>query len=184
LLIELFLVVSAASAAVFTAASASVIAALDSGLMLSGCRMVGGADVSLAIAGFVGLEVIEGLGATFRQRPVVAVMWIVTVVDVAVVAVMTVVPGPGSDEDAADEPVGAVVAIGRTVVGRVIEVAIGADRCDPDADCDLGWRYRPGAHEGKGNCEEYKRLETCHKFSLVSDMTAKKRLQLYEQGVT
>jgi hypothetical protein len=52
-----------------------------------------------------------------------------TVVAAAVIAtpVIAVVPGTRADEGAADEPVRAVVAVGSTVVGGIIVVAIGAD---------------------------------------------------------
>jgi len=46
-----------------------------------------------------------------------------TVVATPVIAV----PGAGTDEDAANEPVRAVVSVGSTVVGGIIVVAIGAD---------------------------------------------------------
>lgn len=46
---------------------------------------------------------------------------------VVAVAVIAVVPGAGTYEDAADEPVRAIVAVGGASVGIIVVVAVGAD---------------------------------------------------------
>ena len=104
-------------------------------------RFVAGiAYMALAIARFVSLEVVEPLRSTPRQRSSVAIVRVIAVVDVAVKAARAVVPGTGSEKDSADKPVGTIVAVGRTVVGRVVEVAVGASGLRPDtnANGDLG----------------------------------------------
>jgi hypothetical protein len=121
--------------------------------------VVGCAYVALAVTGFVGVEVVELRLTTAGKRAVVAIMRVETVIDMAVKAVRTVEPGTGSNEHAAYKPVGAVVAVGGAVIGRVVEVAVGADRrhADVDADGNLGWGsewgrrgFRCGAQQGYG----------------------------------
>lgn len=50
------------------------------------------------------------------------------------------IPRSGADEEAAVEPVRAVVAVGRAGVGIIIVIAIGADRLGPIAVTDVGGR--------------------------------------------
>ena len=88
--------------------------------------MAGVASVAHAVAGFVGVEVIETRLTTAGQRAVVAVTRVKAVVDVAPEAVVAVEPGTGSKKYPAIEPVGSVVSIGGAVVGRVVKVAVGA----------------------------------------------------------
>jgi hypothetical protein len=54
--------------------------------------------MALAVARFVGVEVVEWLLATVRHRPNVTMPGIVAVVDVAVKAARAMKPGSGSDE--------------------------------------------------------------------------------------
>src|SRR5467141_312364 len=67
----------------------------------------------------------------------VAVMWIETVIHVAVEVVSTVEPRAGSDEHAAVEPLGPVVPVWRAVVWGEIVVTIRASRFYSDIDRDL-----------------------------------------------
>ena len=77
------------------------------------CGLVAGvADVAVAVAGLIALEVVEGLRAATRHGAVVAMVGIVAVVDVAVESMMAVIPGPSPDEYAPDEPIRPIVAIG------------------------------------------------------------------------
>jgi hypothetical protein len=124
------------AAAAMAAATTSV---SGEGVLIA--RFVAGiAYMALAIARFVSLEVVEPLRSTPRQRSSVAIVRVIAVVDVAVKAARAVVPGTGSEKDSADKPVGTIVAVGRTVVGRVVEVAVGASGLRPDtnANGDLG----------------------------------------------
>ena len=59
------------------------------------------ANVALAVAGFVGVEVVEARLSAAGQRAVVAVTRVKAVVDMAVKATMAVEPGAGTDEYAA-----------------------------------------------------------------------------------
>jgi hypothetical protein len=99
------------------------------------------AYVTSTIARLISVEVIELLLATPRQRSNVTVMWIKAVVDVAIEAVRAVKPWAGANEQAAGEPVGAIVTVGSAVIGGIVEVSIGAHRCDTDIDGDLCGSY-------------------------------------------
>jgi hypothetical protein len=114
--------------------SAGVSAAREAGSVLSAGLMAGVADVALAVAGFVAVEVVEGLGSTFGERAVITVVRVETVIDVSVKPVRTVEPGTGAEKDPPDEPVRAVVAIGSAIVWRVIEVAVRTNRGRPKVD--------------------------------------------------
>jgi hypothetical protein len=125
-------------------------AAGESGRVLVGGSVSCGSGVTAAVAGLIGLEVSERSGTARRHRTVVAVMGVVAVVDVTDEAARAVEPGAGADEEAADEPVGAIVAVGCAVIGCVVEVAVGADGCSADADNHLT-RGRRGAVEGESS---------------------------------
>jgi hypothetical protein len=94
------------------------------------------ADMTLTVTGLIRLEVIEGYRAARWHRTAVSVVRIVTVVDMAVETVRPVEPGTSADEDSADEPVGAVVAVGSAVVGWVVEIAVWANRLGTDVDAN------------------------------------------------
>ena len=95
--------------------------------------------MALAVAGLIGLEVIERSGAARGHRAVVAVVRVVAVIDVAVEAVWAVEPWAGTDEDATEEPVRAVVTVRSAVVRWIVEVAVRTDwrGTDIHPDCDL-----------------------------------------------
>src|SRR5580658_10020077 len=114
-------------------------ASRESGRMLAACIMVGVPDMASSIARFVPAESVEGVLATGWQGTAIAVMRIVAIVYVAIETVGSVEPGSGTDEDAAVESIRSVVAIGRAVIRRVVEIAIGTVRLgtNVDADADL-----------------------------------------------
>lgn len=91
-------------------------------------------DVSLSIPRFISLKMVERSRSALRQRSVVAIVRVVAVIHVAIETMRSVEPWSGSVESATDEPVGTVVAIGGAIVRRIVEVAIGTDRLDPDTD--------------------------------------------------
>jgi hypothetical protein len=100
--------------------------------------LVGGvAYVASPIPRFVGVEVVETLLTATRQRTVVTVMRVKAVIDMAIKAVRAVEPRAGSKEDPADKPVRSIVAVGRTIVRSVVEVAVGANGRHSDADSNL-----------------------------------------------
>jgi hypothetical protein len=149
-------------------ASAGMAAALVSGAVFVGWFVAGIAYVTLWIVGFVTVEVVEGLGTALGHWACVSVSRIVTIVDVAVEAAVAVVPGTGTDEDSAGEPVGAIVAVRGTRVWGVVKVAVGADGCGSNADGDLSRCYRYTAHEGNREDGECQRLTYGHVFSFTN----------------
>jgi len=99
------------------------------------------AYVTFSVPRFVSLEMVEPLRATLRQRSGVAVVGVKAVVNMPVKAAMAMEPWTGADKHAADIPVGPVVAVGRTVVGSIVEVPVWAHRRHSNIDGDLGgWR--------------------------------------------
>ena len=107
--------------------------------MLSTSVMAGMAYVAFPVPRLISLEVVEALRPVPWQRSVVPVPRVKAVIYVAIEAAVAVEPGAGSNKQPADKPVGPVVAIGRAVVGSVVEVAIRANRGDSNVDGDLGW---------------------------------------------
>jgi hypothetical protein len=81
-----------------------------------------------------------GMFAAHRKGSAIAEVRIIVVVDVAMESDWAMEPGAGTEEDAAGEPLRAVVAEGGALVGRVVEVAVGASglSSDMDVDADLG----------------------------------------------
>ena len=118
-------------------ASASTIAGK---CVLAAAIVSGIAYMSLPITRLVGVEMIESLRPAFRQGSMVSVARIKAVVDVTIKAARTVEPRASSDKHSANPPVGPIVAVGCAVVGRVIEISVGANgrHSDVDADSDLG----------------------------------------------
>jgi hypothetical protein len=96
------------------------------------------AHVAMSVARLVGLEVVEGLSSAPRHRAMVTVIRIEPVVNVAVETGVTVKPGAGSYENSAREPIGAIVAIRRTVIRSVVKIAVRTNGCDANIDGDLG----------------------------------------------
>jgi hypothetical protein len=93
-----------------------------------------------------------GTLAAPRKRSAVSKVRIVVVVDVAAKAKGTAVPRTGAIKHASAEPFRTIVAKGRALIGRVVEVAVRAYRRHSDTDADLRVRTRTGscqANEGK-----------------------------------
>jgi hypothetical protein len=95
------------------------------------------AYVALPVPRLVAVEVVELLLTAPWQRSVVAVTRVKAVVDVAVKAGTSVEPGTSSDEQPAGKPIGPIVAVGRAVIGYVVEVAVGARWRHSNADGNL-----------------------------------------------
>jgi hypothetical protein len=129
----------AATAAVLATATfvRSAVEALGSGEVLAAWVVASVADMTVSVTRFVAVEVVEGLGSALGHGAVVAVTGVVAIIDVAIEAVGAVEPRAGADEEAAVKPVGTVVPVGGAVVGRVVEVAVGAYGRGSDADGDL-----------------------------------------------
>jgi len=83
---------------------------------------------------------------------VVAVIGMEAVVNVTMEALRTVEPRTRTDEDAAIEPLGAIVTVGRAVVGWDVIVAVRAVGGDPDVDADLS--LGGGRRDDEAGCDE------------------------------
>ena len=123
-----------------------------------------GGEVAVAVAHVGGLEAMEVVrrcmvAAVLREAAVIAVAGIEVAIHGAVEVVGAMEPGAGSDEDAAIEPLRAVVAVRRAVVGGVVIVAVGAfgRGADIDADGNLGvgfWCWEKGDGKCGRRCDE------------------------------
>ena len=97
------------------------------------------------VSGLETMPVIGGLMEGFaasRICTVIAEVWIIGVVHVAIKSMRTVEPGACADKDAAVEPFRTVVAIRSAIVRRVIVVSVRAGRRDADTDRNLRVRCR------------------------------------------
>ena len=106
--------------------------------------MPGIADVTLAIAGFVAMKVIERPMATSWQGATIPVSWIKAIVHVTVETWTTMEPRTSANKDSAGKPVWPIVAIRSAIVRCIVEVPIGArgwpTHADPNADLRRYWR--------------------------------------------
>lgn len=91
--------------------------------------------------------------AANRERPVIAEARVVIMIDIAVEADGPMEPRSRAEEDAALKPLRTVVAEGRALIRRVIEIAVWANRRDTDADRDLriGFLRAYGKTEGSNS---------------------------------
>ena len=108
--------------------------AVSFGIVFADRRVACVPDVTLTISGFIAVEVIEGLSTVFRERAMVAIVWIEPVVNVAVEAAGTMEPRSGTDKESTVEPVRAVISVGRAVIRSVIEVTVRACRRGTNAN--------------------------------------------------
>ncbi len=92
---------------------------------------------SVRIMGFIALEMVERLSAASRQRPVVPMVRVETVVHMADKPARPMEPRPGSNEDAAGKPVRPIVPIRRAIVRRIVKVSIRTHRRNANAYRDL-----------------------------------------------
>jgi hypothetical protein len=102
-------------------------------------------SVAVAIVPLVSVEVLGGAVppltwsvAMMRIVPVVAVIRVVTIVDVAVEVFRTVKPSAGTDKDAVGKPLWTVVTVRSATVRRGFEVTVRTSGRYTDADADLG----------------------------------------------
>jgi hypothetical protein len=99
--------------------------------------MPGVAYMTLSIACLIAMEVVKRRLAPCRHRPTIAVMRVKAVVHMTIETVVAVEPWTSSNEYAADEPVGPVVAIGRAVIRSIVEIPIWAAGLNANTDSDL-----------------------------------------------
>ena len=145
---------------------AALIATVIAGEGVFNTRVViAGAGVAAAVARLVAVEVVERLSAALRERSVIAATRIVAVVDVAVEVGRAVEPMAGSDKHSVHKPIGSVVAVGRALIRRKVEVAVGTDGLYSKSDGDLGRRGRRTTKEADCECCECKAFEFGHNSS-------------------
>ena len=100
-----------------------------------------GGEVTVTVAHVRSMEAMEVVrwsmvGAVTRKSSMVAGAWIEVAIDRAMEVVRAVEPWTGTDEDTAVKPLRAVIAVGCAVVGRVVIVAVRADRRVADVYAD------------------------------------------------
>src|ERR1700722_556421 len=134
--------------------------------MLIARIVTGGASVTLSIPRLVALEVVEGYRPATGQRPVITVMRVVAVINMAVEPMRTVEPGSSSDKHFADKPVRPVIAVRSAVVRSVVEVSVGAHGGGPYVYANGNLRRsRLRTHQqGSGENRESKNLTMRHNF--------------------
>src|SRR5580692_5774243 len=100
-------------------------AAVEPGAVFVAAVVSSVADVASSVACFIGMEVGEGPVSAAVMRSGISVVGVPAVIDVSVEATWPMEPGSGAEEDTANKPVGAVVAIGSAVLRGIVEVAVG-----------------------------------------------------------
>jgi hypothetical protein len=124
--------------------------ALRSSRVFSTAAMTGIAYVALSIPRLVCVEVVKCLLAARWCGSCVTVSRIIAVVYVSVEAMRAVKPGASPDENAATEPIRAIVTVGRTAIGGIVIIAIGTSGFRSYVDADLSRRSR-AANEKQSN---------------------------------
>lgn len=111
-----------------------------------------------------------GVFAVRRKRSVIAEAGIVIMVDVTVEAHRPMEPRSGANEGPADKPLRTIVAEGRALIRRVVEISIGAHRRNSYAYGDLRGSFlrTRGKTESSKNGQE-KNPETLHDILLADD---------------
>jgi hypothetical protein len=129
------------------------------------------AYVAVSVTHLVAMEVFHVFGmkisargfATGRIRAVVAILRVIVVIYMTVEVIWAVKPGTRPDEDAAAEPLRAVVAVGSTVIGRYVVVAVWTYRSRANVDAELGLRFRGcDCKTESSHCSCGKKLESVH----------------------
>jgi hypothetical protein len=135
---------------------------LKSGTVFTASIVACVADLTLSIPCLVRVEVGERLFPALRSRPVVTVMRIVAVVDVAVEATGAMEPGASSEEDPANEPIGPIVAIGSALIWGIVKIPVRAYRRRSNVNGNLSRYHGHAAHQRNSECRESKRLPSGH----------------------
>jgi hypothetical protein len=97
--------------------------------------------------------------ATVRERAVIAIVCIKVVINVAMEVVGSMKPRPGSNEHAARKPLGAIVAVRRAVIRRIVIISVRANGSGANINTDahlscLGLGAPHQADSGK-SCKRY-----------------------------
>jgi hypothetical protein len=98
--------------------------------------------------------------------PVIAVIGVVMVIDIAVEVFRAVKPRAGSDEDAIGKPLGAVITVGSTPVGGDIVVAVWTSGRYTDADAYLGLCSGSSCNNAEtSDGGQSEKFQSTHKFT-------------------
>lgn len=124
-------------------------------------------NMASTIPRLVPAEVVEGPVIAIGKRSVITVMRIPAIIDMAVKTTRAVEPGAGSDKHSAHIPIGSIVAIGGAIVGRIVEVTVGAYRRSSNiyANGNLSRRCVRAARQGNGENRKSKSFADRHRFS-------------------
>jgi hypothetical protein len=119
--------------------------------------------VSVKVLHVFGMKVPAGSFATGGIWAVIAVLGVEVVIYVTVEMIWTVKPGAGTDEDAACEPLRAIIAVWSAVIGRSFVVTVRAHRSRAYVDADLSLRCRSrDCNPESSHCSCRKKLESVH----------------------
>lgn len=127
------------------------------------------AGVALSVPRFIPVKMVEGPVAAIGQRPMVTVMGIVPVIDMAQETVPTVEPWASPDKDSVREPVRLVVAVRSAIVRSVVEVPVWTPRSSSNvySNRNLGLGYLCTAQQRNGKQRKSKGFSERHSFSLM-----------------
>jgi hypothetical protein len=100
--------------------------------------MSGYSNVPATISRFIGVKMGKRVFPSTGKGAHITVVRIEAIVDMPVEAARPMKPWSRSNEDTAGEPVGSVIPVGGTIIGRIVKVTIGTVRSQPDTRDDLG----------------------------------------------
>jgi hypothetical protein len=149
-----------------TAATTGMASAGESGGVFAAPVMAGVAYMAMPILRLVGMEMTKRLLASYRHWSVVAVVGVVAVVDMAIKSVRAVEPGASPDEQSTSKPVRPIVTIGCTIIGSIVEIAIGTNRWCPNADGHLRRCTGETAQHGRSEGGKNKKFQNSHRILL------------------
>jgi hypothetical protein len=153
-------------AAGMTAATTGMASARESRGVFAAPVMAGIAYMAMPVLPLVSMEMVERLLALYRKWSVVAVVRIVSVIDMAIKSMRAVEPGASPDEHTTGKPIRPIVTIGRAFVGSIVEIAIGTNRWCPNADGYLRWCTRKTAQHGRRERRKSKNFQNSHRILL------------------
>ncbi len=117
--------------------------------------MAGISRMTPPVSSLVGMEVIERLFAALWHRSAVTLTRIIPVVHMAVESARAAEPWARADEQSAAEPIRAIVAIGRTTVGGIVEVAVGTVGSHSDVNANLSLSLGSGSRQAEPHDRKY-----------------------------
>jgi hypothetical protein len=156
----------ASAAAGMTPAATGVASAGKSRSMFAAAVMTGITYMAMTVLCLISMKMVERLLALHRIRSVVAMARIVAVIDMPIKSVRAVKPGAGSDEHPSEKPIRTIITVGRTLVGSIVEIAIGTNRWCPNADGYLRRCTGKPAQHGRGEPRKRKELQSLHRILL------------------